>query len=71
MKYQDGKYHVEYMEFEYSGGYKESHWTIVNIYGEVCKSNGLSLRFTWKHDADDYCMKANICNDGGVCTNFT
>lgn len=71
MKYNDNQYHVEYREFEYFGGYKQSDWTIVNVYGEVCNKNGISLRFANKDAAFKYCIKANICNDGGICTNFT
>jgi len=69
MKYKDEKYHVELMEHDYFGGYRESAWTIVNVYGEPCREK-VTLRFTDKEKAEKYCDKLNLCPEGGVLTNL-
>ena len=70
-KYKDSKYHIEYKEHEYFGGYKESSWTIVNVFGENCRNTkGNTIRFTSKEGAQKYCDKLNICPEGGILTNL-
>ena len=71
MKYEDGKYHVEWMVHEYFNGYKEGDWTIVNVYGEPCISKrSVTLRFGNKDDAERYCNKLNINPEGAVLRNL-
>jgi len=69
MKYNDGKYHVEWMTHEYLGGYKSASWTIVNVYGEPCRDK-TTLTFDTKENAHKYCNKLNITPEGGVLTNL-
>lgn len=75
MKYNDGKYHIEWMEHAYYGMYylgkhKESSWTIVNVYGEPCRCDGIIICFSDKSDAVRYCKKLNIVPEGAVLTNL-
>ena len=70
-KYTDGKYHIEYKEHEYFGGYKEPSWTLVNVFGESCRNTkGNTIHFTSKERAQKYCDILNICPDGGILTNL-
>lgn len=71
MKYHDSKYHIEWLPFEYLGGYCEFSWAIVNVYGETCRKDGITIRFNDKIPAQKYCDKINECSDGGIVTNFT
>ena len=45
-------------------------WGIVNIYDEfIFNENGI-ITFETELDAEEFCVKINVCNDGGICTNF-
>lgn len=70
-KYDDGLYHVEWMEHEYFNGYRQADWTLVNVYGEPCRRNGITIRYGTKEAADRDCAKANVDAAGGLITNFT
>lgn len=69
-KYTDGRYHIEQIKHEYLGGYVQSDWTLVNIYGEPCIGEHGALRFVDREAAQAYCDRVNITPDGGVVTNF-
>jgi hypothetical protein len=71
MKYDDGQYHVEYLEFEYLGGVKYWDYCIVNVYGEICHKNGNSLRYVDRFWADKLCNYLNQCPNGAIITNLT
>ena len=68
MQYNDGKYHLEYIEHEYLGGYKCFDWTVVNTLGEPCTVNNITVSFRNKVDAERYIAKLNVCPDGGMIT---
>ena len=47
-----------------------SVFCIVNIYDEfIFNENGI-ITFETELDAEEFCVKINVCNDGGICTNF-
>jgi hypothetical protein len=45
-------------------------WGVANIYGELCYNENGLITFDTELDAQEFCVKINVCNDSGICTNF-
>ena len=71
MKYTDGQYHVECREFEYLGGVTYWDYCIVNVYGETCEQDGITLRYATIKHAQKFCEELNQCPEGAVIRNLT
>lgn len=70
LKYTDEQYHLEWINHQYLGDYWEHSWTVVNVYGEPCRIDGITIRFDNKQNAEKYLAKLNHCNEGGLLTNL-
>lgn len=70
MKYNDGKYHIEYCVHETDKD-TYAYWIVVNVYGEVCFNENRNYIFGNLTEAENECSRLNECPDGAIFNNLT